>query len=56
MNVDRNQRLYIEEEGKSVDEAVNLALAKLKVTRDLADVEILDAGRKQPPHRRHIRL
>jgi len=46
MNVDRNERLYIEEEGKSVDEAVNLALEKLKVTRDVADVEILDTGSK----------
>lgn len=46
MNVDRNERLYVEEEGKNVDEAVNLALERLKVTRDLADVEVLDAGSK----------
>ena len=46
MNVDRNERLFIEEEGKNVDAAVNLALEKLKVTRELADVEILAAGSK----------
>jgi spoIIIJ-associated protein len=46
MNVDRNERLYIEEEAKNVDAAVNLALEKLKITRELADVEVLDAGSK----------
>ncbi len=37
---------YIEEEGKTVDDAVEKALDKLKVSRDLVDVEVLDAGSK----------
>jgi spoIIIJ-associated protein len=36
----------VEEEAKTVDEAVNKALKKLEVTRDLADVEVLEAGSK----------
>jgi spoIIIJ-associated protein len=46
MNVDREQPLCIEQEGKDVDEAVRLALERLKVARELADVEVLEVGSK----------
>ena len=35
---------YIEMYGKTVDEAVNKALASLNTTKDNVDVEILDEG------------
>lgn len=46
MNGDGGERTFIEEEGKSVDEAVDSALERLKITRDLAEIEILEAGSK----------
>jgi spoIIIJ-associated protein len=46
MNGEPNGREYIEEEGKTVDDAVEKALEKLRVSRDMVDVEVLDPGSK----------
>ena len=36
----------LEKQGKTVDEAINLALEELKVSRDDVEVEILEEGNK----------
>ena len=36
----------LEKQGKTVDEAINLALEELKVSRDGVEVEILEEGNK----------
>ena len=46
MTAELNERQCIEEEGRSVDDAIRKALDALKVTRDSVDVEVLDAGSK----------
>lgn len=46
MTGDRFEEPHIEEEGKSVAEAVQKALERLKITRDLVDIEVLEAGSK----------
>jgi spoIIIJ-associated protein len=44
MTAEHDEELFVEEEGKSVDEAVQRALDKLQITRDLADIEVLETG------------
>jgi spoIIIJ-associated protein len=46
MTGETNGGEYIEEEGKTVEEAVEKALDKLRVSKDMVDVEIIDAGSK----------
>lgn len=46
MSGQQGEREYIETEGRTVDEAVESALEDLRVSRDLVDVEVLDAGSK----------
>jgi spoIIIJ-associated protein len=46
MNVERNERLSVEEESKSVEGAVEKALVKLRVPREMVNVEVLEQGSK----------
>lgn len=46
MTEQRAERLSVEAEAKTVDDAVDKALEKLQVTRDLADIEVLETGSK----------
>jgi spoIIIJ-associated protein len=46
MTGELNGREYIEEEGRTVDDAVEKALEVLKVSKNLVDVEVIEAGSK----------